>query len=91
MFVLNPNHCKVNPNHCKSNRTGFTLLEVFLTLAMAVVLMGLIGSAIQFYARDMNVNNMDVRQTVLAGAIMQMIEDDLRLTIHPEPLSLIHI
>ena len=88
MFDLNPNLCKVNLNHCKSNRTGFTLLEVFLTLAMAVVLMGLIGSAIQFYARDMNVNNMDVRQTVLAGAIMQMIEDDLRLTIHPESADL---
>lgn len=69
-------------------RSGFTLLEVFLTLALAVVLMGLVGSAIQFYARDMNVNDMDVRQTVLAAAIVQMIEDDLRSTIHPEPVDM---
>lgn len=72
----------------KTARSGFTLLEVFLTLALSVVLMGLIGTAIQFYARDMNVNDMDVRQTVLAAAIMQMIEDDLRSTIHPEPADM---
>ena len=55
---------------------------------MSVVLIGLIGTAIQFYARDMNASDMDVRQTVLAAAIMQMIEDDLRSTIHPEPADM---
>ena len=39
---------------------AFTLLEVLLTLAMSVVLMGLIGTAFQFYAVDMNVRNMDI-------------------------------
>ncbi len=42
---------------------AFTLLEVLLTLAMSVVLMGLIGTAFQFYAVDMNVRNMDIQQT----------------------------
>ncbi|QDT03267.1 hypothetical protein K227x_16490 [Rubripirellula lacrimiformis] len=67
---------------------GFTLLEVILTLAMSVVLMILVGGAIQFYARDMNVRDMDVRQTQLAAAVMQMIEDDLRATLHLEPVSM---
>ena len=66
-------------------RIAFTLLEVLLTLAMSVVLMALVGSAFQFYAVDMNVRNMDVRQTQLASAVMQMIEDDLRATLHSEP------
>ena len=69
-------------------RSAFTLLELILTLAMSVVLMGLIGSAIGFYGRDMNVRDMDVRQTQLASALMQMIEDDLRATLHGEPAKM---
>ena len=67
---------------------AFTLLEVLLTLAMSVVLMGLIGTAFQFYAVDMNVRNMDIQQTQLAAAVMQMIEDDLRATLHAEPADM---
>jgi prepilin-type N-terminal cleavage/methylation domain-containing protein len=70
---------------CCSKRRGFTLLELVLALSMSVVLMVLIGGAIQFYARDMNVRDMDIRQTQVAAAIMQMIEDDLRATLHPQP------
>jgi prepilin-type N-terminal cleavage/methylation domain-containing protein len=66
---------------------GFTLLEVILTLSMSVVLMALVGAAIQFYARDMNIRDMDIRQTQLAAAVMQMIEDDLRATLHTEPID----
>jgi type II secretory pathway pseudopilin PulG len=69
------------------HRGGFTLLEIVLTLALSVVLMVLIGSAIQFYARDMNVRDMDIRQTQLAAAVMQMIEDDLRATLRTQPVD----
>ncbi len=55
---------------------------------MSVVLMGLVGAAIQFYARDMDVNDMDIRQTQLASAIIQMIEDDLRATVHNDPVDM---
>jgi type II secretory pathway pseudopilin PulG len=68
-------------------RPAFTLLEVLLTLSLSVVLMALVGGAIQFYARDMNVRDMDIRQTQLAAAVMQMIEDDLRATLHTEPVD----
>lgn len=66
---------------------GFTLLEVVLTLSMSVVLMVLVGGAIQFYARDMNVRDMDIRQTQLAAGVMQMIEDDLRAALHGETVD----
>lgn len=72
----------------RRRRSAFTLLEVLLTLAMSVVLMVLIGAAIQFYTRNMNVRDMDIRQTQLAAAVMQMIEDDLRATLHSEPVDL---
>ena len=67
--------------------TAFTLLELLLTLSMSVVLMSLVGGAMQFYARDMNVRDMDIRQTQLAAAVMQMLEDDLRATLHTEPVD----
>ncbi|MGB7347048.1 MAG: prepilin-type N-terminal cleavage/methylation domain-containing protein [Pirellulaceae bacterium] len=70
------------------SRQGFSLLEVMLTLAMAVVLMGLVGWAFQFYTRDMNGAHLEIQQTQLASAIMQMIEDDLRATLHPEPVDM---
>ena len=71
----------------KLSQKGFTLLELILALSMSVVLMVLIGGAIQFYARDMNVRDMDIRQTQLAASILQMIEDDLRATLHPQPVD----
>ncbi len=70
-----------------SLRHGFTLLEVLLTLAMSVVLMMLIGSAIKFYADDLSVRNMEVREVQIAAAVLQMIEDDLRATLHGEPID----
>jgi type II secretory pathway pseudopilin PulG len=71
----------------KPERGGFSLLEVLLTLSLAVVLIGLVGGAMRFYAVDMNVRDMDIRQTQLAAAVMQMIEDDLRATLHGDPID----
>jgi hypothetical protein len=72
----------------RKDRQAFTLLELILTLAMSVVLMSLIGGAIQFYGRDMTLRDMDVRQTQLAASLMQMIEDDLRSTVYGEPADM---
>ncbi len=70
-----------------SGRRGFTLLELFLTLSLAVVLMTLVNSAFQFYVGQMDSSDQDMQRTMLATAVMQMIEDDLRATLHPEPLD----
>lgn len=74
--------------HHKRLAGGFTLLELVLTLAMSVVLMVLIGGAVQFYGRDMNLRDMDVRQTQLAAALIQMIENDLRSCVFGEPTDM---
>jgi len=72
----------------RATRTdAFTLLEVILTLAMSVALMLLIGAAMQFYGRTMNVRDMDIRQIQLASALLQMIEDDLRATLYTRPVD----
>ena len=71
-----------------TRRKGFSLLEVLLTMSMAVVLMGLVNWAFTFYTRDMNSSNFDIQQTQVAAALLQMIENDLRATLHPEPIDM---
>ncbi|MEM6692592.1 MAG: prepilin-type cleavage/methylation domain-containing protein [Planctomycetota bacterium] len=66
---------------------AFTLLELILTLAMSVVLLSLVGSAVTFYTRTMDAGQTDVRQLTLASSILQMIEDDLRLTQFGDPID----
>lgn len=66
---------------------GFTILEVVLTLSMAVVLMSLVGVTLQFYARNMNVRDMDVRRIQLAASLLQMMADDLRAAVYSEPFD----
>ena len=74
--------------HIRSRRSGFTLLEVLLTLSLSVILMALVGSVFEFYTQEMDSSDLDIRQTMLASAILQMIEDDLRATIHGEPADM---
>ena len=71
----------------RGRRRGFTLLELLLTLSMTVVLMTLVNAAFDFYAFDMDSSDADMRRTMLASAVMQMVEDDLRASLHPEPLD----
>ncbi len=71
-----------------ARRRGFSLLEVLLSMALAVVLMGMISWAFQFYTSDMDGAHLEIQQTQLASAIIQMIEDDLRSTLYPEPIDL---
>jgi hypothetical protein len=66
----------------RRNKHAFTLLEVVLTLSMAVVLMALVGSTLQFYAVNMTVRDTDVRRVHLASSILQMIADDLRASLY---------
>lgn len=95
-MVANPNQSDLRSQsvsrnlvrHHKRLAGGFTLLELVLTLAMSVVLMVLIGGAVQFYGRDMNLRDMDLRQTQLAAALIQMIENDLRSCVFGEPTDM---
>ncbi|MEM9586895.1 MAG: prepilin-type N-terminal cleavage/methylation domain-containing protein, partial [Planctomycetota bacterium] len=70
-----------------SSRSGFTLLELLLTLALSVVLLGLIAGLLQIYGQGMESADAEIRQIHLASAVMQMIEDDLRAALHAEPID----
>ncbi len=59
-----------------------------MALSMSVVLMGLVSFAIQFYTREMDTSDVEVRRMQLVTAVMQMIEDDLRSALHTEPADM---
>lgn len=67
-----------------SPRTAFTLLELILALALAVVLSVMLGTALTFYVENMQTRDLDVRRVQLATAVMQMISDDLEASLQIE-------
>lgn len=71
----------------RSSRTAFTLLEMLLTLAMCVVLMTLVSGAISFYVDQMSSVERVYRNSQVASAVLQMIEDDLRMTLTTRPVD----
>lgn len=70
-----------------SARAAFTLLEMLLTLAMCVVLMTLVSGAISFYVDQMSSAERVYRNSQVASAVLQMIEDDLRMTLTTRPVD----
>lgn len=69
------------------SRGAFTLLEMLLTLALCVVLMTLVSSAMSFYVHQMSTAEQTYRNSQIASAVLQMIEDDLRMTLTTRPVD----
>jgi prepilin-type N-terminal cleavage/methylation domain-containing protein len=61
-----------------SSRRGFTLIEMLLALALAVVLLGMMSLGISVYLRGFEAGRADVEETQLARTLLGMIADDLR-------------
>lgn len=66
---------------------GFTLLEMVLSLALSLIILGMISYALNFFTIEVDRSDREIRRTMLAAALMQMIEDDLAGALHPEPLD----
>lgn len=61
-----------------TTRRAVTLLELILALALAVIVLGAIGWAIQLHMRSLDTRRTDVEQAQLARAVLKIIADDLR-------------
>jgi prepilin-type N-terminal cleavage/methylation domain-containing protein len=59
---------------------GFTLFEVILAIALAAVLLTLIGTAINLYLVQVDAGRTRVEEAQLARSILSMIADDIRAT-----------
>lgn len=66
-------------------RSGYSLLELLLALALAVVVMSLIGMSLHTTMRATNSGREDVQQAQIARAILRKIAADVRGAISYEP------
>ena len=60
------------------SRRAYTLFEVMLSLALILVLMTIIGTALNSHLKDQFTNRMQVEEGQLARAILNRIADDIR-------------
>ena len=58
-------------------RSGFTLLEIILVLALVVVLLGLLGMAVDVHVRVADASRKAVAQSQLARLVLRQMADDL--------------
>ncbi|MBM4090616.1 MAG: hypothetical protein FJ276_14530, partial [Planctomycetes bacterium] len=65
----------------RAERTGLTLLELMLALALASFVLVAIGMAIDLHLKLLDSRRGSVERIQLARAVLQRIADDLRATI----------
>jgi prepilin-type N-terminal cleavage/methylation domain-containing protein len=70
-----------------ARRAGFTLWEVVLTLAIASVLLLVLGFAIDLHLRVLDAGRGDVEQAQLARTILRRLADDLRGAVRYEEID----
>ncbi len=70
-----------------SNRRGFTLLEVLLSLIIGGVIMIAIGAALYQQVQSVENSRAGVQQAQLARALLRLMADDLRSGVRYEPLD----
>ena len=66
-------------------RSGFTLFELILAIALSVTLVALIGTAINLYLARVDGSRTQVEEAQLARSILAMIADDVRATAIYQP------
>ena len=72
--------CVAGELRLAGNRSGFTLVELILAIALSVTLLALIGTAINLYLVRVDAGRSRVEEAQLARSILAMIADDLRAT-----------
>ena len=60
------------------SRPGFTLLEILLALALTVVVLGLLGIAVDVHIRVADASRNEVEETQSARRLLRQMADDLR-------------
>ncbi len=67
---------------------GFTLLEVILALALTALVLVILGMAVDFHLRALDNGRSHVEEAQLARAVLQLIADDLRSAVRPNPITI---
>ncbi len=81
---INSHPTKLHSPHSPAPRTGFTLIELMLALALIVVTTALIGSLMQMFSRNFATRGDDIRREQLARALLSKMADDIRGVVMPQ-------
>lgn len=68
-----------------NRRSGFTLLEVILAVALTAIVVGIIAGAIDFHLRQLTVRRTHIEEAQLARAVLRQIANDLRAVVVYRP------
>ena len=66
-------------------RSGFTLLEVILAMALAVIVIAAVGTAVHVNLRAFDSGRRDVEEARLAHSLLRRIADDIRGAVQYDP------
>lgn len=70
--------CQIGSQSRVSTRSGFTLIELVLSLSLIVVTTAIIGSLMQMYASNFATRGEDIRRAQIARSILTMMAEDIR-------------
>lgn len=68
-------------------RVGFTLVEVMLSLALCIVITGLLAAASQMYLMNIQVERNELTRSRAARAVLQVMAFDLRAAVQYKPVD----
>jgi type II secretory pathway pseudopilin PulG len=73
--------------HFVPQRSGFTLLEVLLSLGLSIVVVTVIGYAIFFHMRVLDSQRARVEQALVARGMLNLIAGDVRAAVQYKPVD----
>jgi prepilin-type N-terminal cleavage/methylation domain-containing protein len=87
--MLNPRdqHSKRNTRKSKVAPAGFTLLEVLIAMAVSLLLLGAVYSALDLHWKYSTAGRDEVERAQLVRAIFQRMELDIRSVVYPPPTA----
>lgn len=68
-------------------RSGFTLLEVLLSISISLIILGALVFMIDFQLRSVDVSRRRVEEAQLARALLQRMAEDIRAALRYEPMD----
>ncbi len=68
-------------------RSGFTLLEVMLSISISIIVLGALVYMIDFQLRSVDVSRRRVEEAQLARALLQRMAEDIRAALRYDPMD----
>jgi prepilin-type N-terminal cleavage/methylation domain-containing protein len=78
---------RTTPSHSKTSNQGFTLVELLLAMALTLVLMGMLYTAMDLHYRFSTMGQIEVERSQIARSLLSQMAADIRSTVYrPEEI-----